>query len=307
MKNNNSSKNSVQGWLRPILIIIPYLISVGIFQFIGFTILGLDPDNQNQTLSTAQNLIISVFSLAGTLFIVFVFRSSVDKESFVGLGFSPKNLLKDLSIGLIVCLGILIPGFFILFFTKQIQVTGFHFNLPNILCSILLFISISIGEEIFFRGYILKNLMLSFNRWIALMASALLFSGFHVFNNDFSWISFVNLFLSGILIGLPIIYNRSLWYSISLHFGWNFIQGTIFGFNVSGHETYSIIKHKNVSSNILDNDIFGFEGSIVCTVLSLIFIFIIAYKYVSNNKFSIFFRLFNFNYIDINITCCYLL
>ena len=50
--------------------------------------------------------------------------------------------------------------------------------------SILLFTIVAIVEEVLFRGYILKNLMSSFNKYIALFFSSILFSLLYSFYID---------------------------------------------------------------------------------------------------------------------------
>jgi hypothetical protein len=108
------------------------------------------------------------------------------------------------------------------------------------------------------------------NRLIALPVSAVMFSLGHIFNSNFSWMGFWNIFLAGILLGMPYIYTKSLWLPIALHFSWNFFQGTIFGFNVSGHVTYSLFTQSRTTDTIWNGGKFGFEGSVLSLVLQII-------------------------------------
>jgi len=75
--------------------------------------------------------------------------------------------------------------------------------------------------------------MYSFGKPIALVVSAILFSIMHGQNPAFDYLAFINLFLAGVMLGLPYIFNKNLWFPIALHFSWNFFQ-SLFGFKVSG-------------------------------------------------------------------------
>ncbi len=61
--------------------------------------------------------------------------------------------------------------------------------------------------------------------------------------------SLLNLFFAGIILGLPFIFTKNLWYSISLHFSWNFFQA-FFGFKVSGSFFYSSIIQRINNNNL---------------------------------------------------------
>jgi membrane protease YdiL (CAAX protease family) len=247
---------------------------VGSFQLIGVTILGLDFENYKKAI-TGQLFVITFFSLIGTLTVIWFFRKYIDKKTFASLGFQKDFLKKDISVGLVVGFLIMSIGFVCLLLSGQIEFLKVHYNLLDFILSIGLFVFVAISEEIFLRGYILSNLLESFNKYIALIISALIFSLMHAANSGFNLMSMVGLFIAGLLFGLPYIYTKSLWYPIALHFSWNFFQGTIFGFNVSGKDTYSIITTKENAANIWNGGGFGFEASILSISFQIIALFII--------------------------------
>jgi len=53
---------------------------------------------------------------------------------------------------------------------------------------------------------------------------------------------------------------------IALHFSWNFFQGTIFGFSVSGNAEYSLITQTRTADTIWNGGEFGFEGSLLAVI-----------------------------------------
>lgn len=97
----------------------------------------------------------------------------------------------------------------------------------------------------------------------------------HIFNPNFSLIAFLNILLAGILIGSTYIYTRNLWFAIALHLFWNWLQGPILGFEVSGGRLGGTLLSLELSEeNIINGGTFGFEGSILCTALMIIAIVI---------------------------------
>ena len=251
MEEENSNKS--QGWKNILKIIIPYFFGVGLFQLIGYYLVGLDIANYKIIEETTkQHFIITFFGLLGTFVVVWLFRKYVDHKTFTSLGFNKTFLIKDILLGLAFGFVIMLIGFTCLFFTKQIIFLNIKFNPIELLLSVGVFIFIAVSEELFLRGYILNNLLVSFNKYIALVISSLLFSLMHGANPSFSLISFISLFIAGLFFGLSYIFTKSLWFPIALHFSWNFFQGTIFGFNVSGRDTYSLIATKN---NLLNDKV----------------------------------------------------
>jgi len=237
----NKTKSSIRGWLRVVLIIIPFFIFIGASQMLAMMVLGMKLSERNFVPTTFQTTVFTLFMLLGTVTVVAMFREWVDKESFRSLGFRLKNALNESVTGILLGILMISAGFFILLFLQEINWVDTVPDLSSFLLSIVLFTAVAFNEELIFRGYILGNLMLSMNRYVALVVTSILFSLVHLGNDSFSWLSFLTIILAGLLLGLPYIFTRSLWLPIALHFSWNFFQGTIFGFNVSGNKEYSLI------------------------------------------------------------------
>lgn len=277
-------KNKINhiGWIRIIVMVIPYFIVLVLFQGFGYWVSGLDLESTDQIKTTQQLTIVSFFGLLGTLFIVWVFMKIFEKEKFINLGFQTKNRAKEFSVGIFLGAVVMILGYSVFIVLGQIQFVEINFNGTELILSVVLFISVAVTEEVLLRGYILKNLMVTFNKYIALIVSAILFSLMHAFNPNIDWLSMLNLFLAGILLGLSYVHTRNLWFPIALHLSWNLFQALL-GFNVSGKKIYSIVNFELTENNVLNGGDFGFEGSIFCLVLQVILIFGIA-RYYGNKK-----------------------
>ena len=279
MENNTS----IKGWQRVLLLIIPYFIIVGIFQFIGVLIAGVDYTDINSPKTSGQHLIIGIFDLLGNFLILWGFMKHIDEEKFINLGFHFKNRGKDILIGILTGFLMMGIGFLILYAINQIDFKSIVFSLADIVMSALAYVIVALVEEMLFRGYILRNFMLSFNNFTALIISSLLFAVAHGMNPNMDWFSYLDLFLAGILLGISYIYTKNLWFPIALHFSWNFFQ-TLFGFNVSDQDFYSLIEFTISDKNRINGGDFGFEGSVLSIIAQLFVIALVIFHY---NKKSI--------------------
>lgn len=277
MNITNGNKNT--GWQRVLLIIIPYIFIVGFFQFIGVLIAKVNLNNYKpNAITSEQNLIISLFDSLGIFLLLWLCMKFIDKEKFIKLGFYRKNKLYDFISGLLIGVLIMALGFFLLKIINQIKFEQFNFDFFELIISICFYSLVALAEETLFRGYILRNLMYSFNKYIALIVSSILFSLIHGANPNMDWFSFLDLFLGGVLLGTSYIYTKNLWFPIALHFSWNFFQ-SLFGFNVSGQDFYSLIEITIIEKNILNGGDFGFEGSIFSTIFQIICVILIHNYY----------------------------
>lgn len=279
-------RNKNIGWQRVLKIIIPYIFIVGIFQFIAMLIIGVDFKNYKNYIETSEDHLITLFfNLLGTLFVLWLFMKYVDKEKFTNLGFHFKNRLKDFNYGIVIGALIMIVGYLLLLFIDEINFKEIVFNPKEILLSISIYAIVAVVEEVLVRGYILRNLMISFNKYTALVVSSILFSAMHGFNPNIDLMGFTDLFIAGLLLGMSYIFTKNLWFPIALHFSWNLTQAFL-GFNVSGKKTYSIIEFKITENNLLNGGDFGFEGSIFSIIAQIIFIVIIWYYYKKLKKIT---------------------
>ena len=284
-----------KGWLTAILSIIPFFIFVSFFQGAGVGlssalgergIIDFDFDKyleiEHMRDFLVADTIIQYFDLIGVLLLLWILMKFVDKEPFIKLGFSLKGKVNDIILGMTLGLLLMAVGYTILILLGEIKFIEFNYDLKNIILLFLLFIAVSIAEETYVRGYVLKNLLKSFNPVVSLIISSAIFSLLHFFNPNVNYIALTELFIAGILLGVSYIYTKNLWFPIALHLSWNFFQ-VMFGFNVSGMDTYSLIEFEILENNNINGGDFGFEGSYLSILFSIIMIYFL-WKYY--RKFS---------------------
>jgi membrane protease YdiL (CAAX protease family) len=279
----------LKGWSRAVLMLPCWVITSFLFKLILACFVML-PWLSGYLTGAFLGLSEDVFMLAGTLLITTLFLRYFDKLPFKALGFQWKGHRAEMGLGLITGTVLMGLGTLCLLLLHQVEFIKPDFYLSYFICVPFSMIMVAFAEEIVLRGYVLRNLMESCNKYIALVLSSLLFSLLHLSNvagGDLSWFLLLQIFLAGILIGLPYIYTKNLWFSIALHFSWNFVQGYVFGFNVSGNEFYSLIGQQRVEDNFLNGGTFGFEGSILCTILilaAIVPVFLLFRKKYENRK-----------------------
>ena len=162
--------------------------------------------------------------------------------------------------------------FVFLYSTNQIVLKN-PLSDPNITSALLvyfiLFILVSLFEEILFRGYVMNTMRAKHNKKsVMYIVSALLFTFAHVFNPNLAILGLKNIFFIGLLFAYMFDRTRSLLMPIGFHFTWNFFQGSIFGFPVSGLDPHGLYKI-DVTTNVplLTGGTFGLEASILTTII----------------------------------------
>jgi membrane protease YdiL (CAAX protease family) len=128
------------------------------------------------------------------------------------------------------------------------------------------------AEEIVTRGWILPVLGARYRPWVGLAVSSLIFAGMHIFNSNLSVIAMVNLALFGVFAGLYAMREGSLWGISALHTVWNWVQGNIFGFEVSGMAAGggTLFNLKEAGPDWLTGGAFGPEGGLAVTLVLLL-------------------------------------
>lgn len=153
-------------------------------------------------------------------------------------------------------------------------------NFTGIALSLLLYTAVGWGEEILARGFQFTVLREGFLRRgasqtragvAALLASSILFATMHSLNPHMSPAAWLNLMLAGIMLGLPMLLTGRLGMSIGLHITWNFFQGAIFSFPVSGSpQMASLFSWVQTGPAWLTGGAFGPEGGLLGTLIMLL-------------------------------------
>lgn len=250
------------------------IISFVTLAVIIITILGIPFSSVLQKLGKEGVDKMFYFVLSETLMLIGIFLSAwivwhFRGVSLAGLGRSLAIRKKDLLSGISLAIVLYAVGFGVSLLAGAIEIAGVVFNPSSLLISFVFFLLVAITEEFALRGFVLERMLQGgVNKFWALFLSATLFSLVHIANPNFDFLSFINILLAGILLGSSYIYTRNLCFPIALHWFWNWIQGPVLGYEVSGNKFCDgLLTLYLPETNLINGGAFGFEGSILCTVL----------------------------------------
>ena len=162
------------------------------------------------------------------------------------------------------------------------RVESIGFNLYAIVPLLIFQMLVAAGEELSFRGYILKNLMRDTGVWRGIILSSVMFSTIHLLSFIYYGLDIPRGVIAFIVLGLlsavvSIIYlNYGLRSAISFHFAWNFLQYNVFSLSEK-HDGIMVISY--TGGNLLTGGNYGPEAGIIgfIVVLSALILFIKKY------------------------------
>lgn len=177
-----------------------------------------------------------------------------------------------------------------------LEITGFGwerngstFWLIPLLAFLVQMISVGLYEELMARGYLIPNISEGLTlgnitpqkgAFIAIILSSSLFGIMHAGNPNSSITAVLNIVLAGIMLAVPFVITGRLALSIGLHFGWNFFQGGIFGFRVSGMEfRNSLVQIHQTGSDWWTGGSFGPEAGVI-GILGMLLIILLTLIYL---------------------------
>lgn len=223
--------------------------------------------------------------LFGGLFVAWVVGRFIDRRRFAAFGFHLNaGWWTDLVFGLVLG-AVLMSGIFLsMRQVGWIEVSNVSANdlaLPLAAAlgvKLLVMIAVGVNEELAFRGYWLRNLSEGISKLgprtaiiTATLVTSALFGVAH-FANEISGgahttgIATMNLILAGLLLAVPFLLTGELAIPIGFHITWNYLQGPIFGFAVSGgaDDTHLITVADRGPAHWTGGD-YGPEGGLMAT------------------------------------------
>jgi len=272
-----------RGWVRAILSYPAWMGALLVTSIPGFLMVrlavGPEADLESAT-SGPLGVAVMVLQVVGTVLVVYLFRRFIDRRSILSLGLNLYGrYFRDFIFGVLWGIGLISTIFLAVYLAGSATITGFQLPWDTLVTQIVIMFLVGINEELYVRGYLLTNFMESTNKYVALLMTSLIFAASHLFNPNWSLLGLVNIILAGLLLGIYFVHRRNLWFPIGMHFTWNLFQGTVYGSQVSGVPTPSLLQTQFTGSELLTGGEFGLEASLVATaaiVVSIVLVHLIC-------------------------------
>lgn len=216
-----------------------------------------------------NQMIMAIVTFAAAFLTILLMIRFIDKRSLTDM-LKIRFSLKQFSYGSALGAGLMILVTVILVSMNQVGLGKGNFHVPSMIFLLLFYLFVALYEELLYRGYLLGYYIKQMPVYLSVVLSALVFALVHMANRNFSAMALVNILLVGIILGLIRIRGNSLWAPIGLHFLWNFFQGPVFGFSVSGSpRTHGIFMVWIRGNENLTGGSFGPEASVITLFIFL--------------------------------------
>jgi membrane protease YdiL (CAAX protease family) len=219
----------------------------------------------------------------------------LDKRPFSAFGFRlGAGWWLDLFFGMALGALLISVVFFIELGLGWVRVTGafetYGTGAPfavSMLLPAAAFLCVGFSEETLFRGYQLKNAAEGLDypaigpRGAVLLAwvlSSVFFGALHANNPNATLVSTLNIVLAGLMLGFGYVLSGELAIPIGLHITWNFFQGAVYGFPVSGFEPFgaTFLATRQTGPDPWTGGSFGPEAGLLAPAVMLLGISLIA-------------------------------
>jgi membrane protease YdiL (CAAX protease family) len=244
---------------------------------------------ENSLPTSIINMILVLEMTAAVLLSVWISGKILDKRTFVEFGLKlDKDWWVDFGFGMGLG-GLLILMVFLLeLVLGWVEIESYFAVLDSdlpfgqaIVLSLIFFIAVGFYEELLSRAYHLTNLAeglaairipASGAILLAAVLSSMVFSLLHILNPNTSVLSSINIFIAGLFLAAGYLLTGRLAIPVGLHISWNFFQGNVFGFPVSGGDTFAatIFKIQQSGPEIWTGGEFGPEGGLLGTMIQFI-------------------------------------
>jgi uncharacterized protein len=245
--------------------------------------------------SPAIPLASGVAGLVGAVLTVWLAGRFLDRRPFSDFGFHLGggwwlDLLFGMALGALLISAIFIVelglGWVEVVGAFETFGTGVPFAL-SMLLPVAMFLCVGFYEETVFRGYQLKNAAEGLDypalghRGAVLLAwvlSSVFFGLLHADNPSATFVSTLNIVLAGLMLGFGYVISGELAIPIGLHVTWNFFQGAVYGFPVSGFGPFgaTFLATQQTGPDLWTGGLFGPEAGLLAPIVMLLGISLIA-------------------------------
>ena len=229
----------------------------------------LDPDRLSAllTASSSTTLAVAAATALGTVISVWIMQRVFHGPSLLDLGLRLRpGWLADTVIGLVLGPIMFLAILLVLLALGWASVEAGTIGATGLLAAFVTYVLVAFAEEVFARGWVFQVLERGRGPGAAVIGSAAIFSLLHAFNPGFGLTALLGLFLAGLLFAQAYIVTRQLWLPIAMHLSWNFSEGPLFGFPVSGLPSEGLRTITPTGPEVVTGGPFGPEAGLIVIV-----------------------------------------
>lgn len=216
-------------------------------------------------------LVLEMVSFTAITISVFLARRFLDRRSFTSLGLEANGRVwRDLLAGFLIAAIMMSLIYLIERLAGWLSLEGAAWQgtatleiFLSLAIMLLVFIVTGWQEELYFRGYLLQNLSDGLNLGWGVIISSVVFGLAHLGNQNATLIGALGVILAGLFMAYAYWRTRQLWLPIGIHIGWNFFEGPLLGFPVSGIGTFQLLRNRIAGPPLFTGGSFGPEAGLV--------------------------------------------
>jgi len=282
----NSNENRLRAGWRILIFVFLFILTSRILSNVTLKVIG-HLDKTAWSWWVARGFVV----IAASSVVVWIVRKYVDKRTFISLGLRLDGLaIKDFFAGIMIS-GLMIGTILVIFLISGLlefnevswSSSGIYAAFEILLWFFGIGLAVGWSEELAFRGYLLQNMRDGMGMFWAVIISCILYGLLHMSNPNSTLLSGILIAVFGYLRIFGWLRSGQLWLSMGMHAGWDFFQGPLLGFTVSGMNTESFIKQTVSGPNWITGGSFGPEAGIV-VIPVIIFGLVIMYLWTAKRE-----------------------
>ena len=271
--------------IAAIFLTLIFIILGGTIAFIVGLENGINLGGENPTTvqGAIQLITMLIASFGATLLILWLWLHFYEKRPFWTIGLeragAPQKLGRGFIVGILMfAASVLLMALFgfVAIESGDPQKQGLSVLLPVLLTLIGWSVQAS-TEEFLTRGWLMPVIGKRTGKaWLGVVISSIIFAVLHLLNPNVSGIAILNIILVGIFLAVWALWEGGLWGVCGFHIAWNWAQGNLFGFEVSGQSVTGgiLFNLMETGPGIITGDAFGPEAGLAVTFILIIGIII---------------------------------
>ena len=248
-------------------------LGVFVLVWLGVTVIGTAPPLLEAlgAMGVPESISGSVVGLLAAVAGVVVVQRVLRGPRLVQLGFARGGRwVLDLAVGLVLGPLLFWTVFSVESWLGVAKLAGIRLDVGALLTALVAFVCVGAGEELVMRGVVLQQVARGWGVAAGVGVSSTVFALIHVPNVLIAEVdplvgvlAVVILGLLGLILAGAYLWTGRLWLPVALHVSWNFGQGALLGFPVSGTPSQGLVQPALSGPDWLTGGAFGPEGGVV--------------------------------------------